>query len=218
MVAGVQMNETLHKTLNLRCSHHTKHAWTRNTTKDTYPAKLCRRTTSHADGKVDSGTANSAESDGVSQVLTSKTETSVERDEEFLSTSSASERRKLELSVQKLHHDCGHPPDITFWCECYVGEVPKITCWHQPDSFVAVLATKRNHLVRNLCRQPTRIAIEIHRSSTAATRPDPSFLEHLQGMDAARETQNCCREHHAREIDEVDFWRRGEGTRCATSH
>ena len=67
-------------------------------------------------------------------------------------------------------------------------------------------------------RQPTRIAIEIHRSSTAATRPDPSFLEHLQGMDAARETQNCCREHHAREIDEVDFWRRGEGTRCATSH
>ena len=107
---------------------------------------------------MESGTANSAESDGVSQALTSKTETSVERDEEFLSTSSASERRKLELSVQKLHHDCGHPPDTVFWCECYVAEVPKITCWHQSDSFVAVLATKQNHPVRNLCPQLTRIA------------------------------------------------------------
>ena len=96
-----------------------------------------RRTTSHADGKVESGTPNSAESDGVSQALTSKNDTSVERDEEFLSTSSASERRKLGLSVRKLHHDCGHPPDTMFWCECYVAEVPKITCWHQPDSFVA---------------------------------------------------------------------------------
>ena len=31
--------------------------------------------------------------------------------------------------------------------------------------------------------------------------PDPSFLEHLQGMDAARETKNGCREHHARKTD-----------------
>ena len=43
MVAAVQMSKTLHKTLNLRCNHNTEHAWTRNTTEDTCPAKLCRR-------------------------------------------------------------------------------------------------------------------------------------------------------------------------------
>ena len=31
--------------------------------------------------------------------------------------------------------------------------------------------------------------------------PDPSFLEHQQGVDAARETKNGCREHHARKTD-----------------
>ena len=34
-----------------------------------------------------------------------------ERDEAILSAMPASERRKLELSIRKLHHTCGHPPN-----------------------------------------------------------------------------------------------------------
>ena len=99
------------ETLNLRCIHHTKLAWTRNTLQDTYPAKLCRRIVqqilrmerwSLVQQTLQRATASLAS--------TSETETSVERDQDLLSTVSAIERRKLELSVRKLHHNCGHPP------------------------------------------------------------------------------------------------------------
>ena len=35
-------SEGIHKILNMRCSHHTKHAWSKETHSDTYPVKLCR--------------------------------------------------------------------------------------------------------------------------------------------------------------------------------
>ena len=54
------------------------------------------------------GGARAAE---LSQALTSETETSVDRDEELLSTLSVCEIRKLELSVKKLHHNRGHSPN-----------------------------------------------------------------------------------------------------------
>ena len=40
-------NETLHKILNLRCSHHTKHAWSKETHADNYRVKLRRRAVQH---------------------------------------------------------------------------------------------------------------------------------------------------------------------------
>ena len=47
----------------------------------------------------------------MTQALTAETENSSERDETILSALSISERRKLELAVRKLHHNCGHPPN-----------------------------------------------------------------------------------------------------------
>ena len=47
----------------------------------------------------------------MTQALTAETENSSERDETTLSTLPISERRKLEFSVRKLHHNCGHPPN-----------------------------------------------------------------------------------------------------------
>ena len=58
-------SETLHKILNLRCSHLTKHAWSKETHADNYPVKLCRR-----DGEMESGT---------SRFVTSNDDTSLDR-------------------------------------------------------------------------------------------------------------------------------------------
>ena len=46
----------------------------------------------------------------LTQALTAETEHSSERDEPILSALPASERRKLELSIRKLHPNCGFPP------------------------------------------------------------------------------------------------------------
>ena len=64
--------------------------------------------------------------------------------------------------------------------------------------------------------------------------PDPSFLEHLQGMETARDAWLKARNEerikrasrsrnrplaHFRPGDEVDFWRRGKGKeRCTSTH
>ena len=58
-------SETLHKILNLRCSHLTKPAWSKETHADNYPVKLCRR-----DGEMESGT---------SRFVTSNDDTSLDR-------------------------------------------------------------------------------------------------------------------------------------------
>ena len=49
-----------------------------------------------------------------------------------------SERRSLELLVRKFHHNCGHSPDHV------LVQVPRITCWLQPDYFVAVRVRRPN--------------------------------------------------------------------------
>ena len=36
-------SESLYKILNMRCTHHTKHAWPKETHSDIYLLKLCRR-------------------------------------------------------------------------------------------------------------------------------------------------------------------------------
>ena len=43
--------------------------------------------------------------------LTAEAKISSERDEAILSAMPSSERRKLELSIRKLHHNCGHLPN-----------------------------------------------------------------------------------------------------------
>ena len=46
----------------------------------------------------------------------------------------SNERRKLELSIRKLHHNRGHVIlPITCSCECCDGKVPRRTCWLPPD-------------------------------------------------------------------------------------
>ena len=40
-------SETLHKILNLRCSHHTKHAWSKEIHAYDYPVKIYRRVVQH---------------------------------------------------------------------------------------------------------------------------------------------------------------------------
>ena len=47
----------------------------------------------------------------LTQALTAEAENSSERDEAILSAMPSSERRKLELSIRKLLHNCGHPPN-----------------------------------------------------------------------------------------------------------
>ena len=47
----------------------------------------------------------------VDRSLAAEAENSSERDEAILSAMPSSERRKLELSIRKLHHNCGHPPN-----------------------------------------------------------------------------------------------------------
>ena len=44
------------------------------------------------------------------KTLTAEAENSSELDEAILSAMLSSERRKLELSIRKLHHNCGRPP------------------------------------------------------------------------------------------------------------
>ena len=40
-------NENLHNNLNMSCSHHTKHSWSREIYTDTFPVQLCRRVVQH---------------------------------------------------------------------------------------------------------------------------------------------------------------------------
>ena len=47
----------------------------------------------------------------MTQALTAETLNSTEHDEATLYALSASERRTLELLIQKLLHNCGHPPN-----------------------------------------------------------------------------------------------------------
>ena len=42
-------------------------------------------------------------------------------------------------------------------CECCDEEVPRRMCWLPPDYSVARLTERPNHLVRNRCRQSSRI-------------------------------------------------------------
>ena len=82
----------MHKNLNLRCSPHTKQAWSRETHEDVYlpfESFSLRGATDPEDGTMESCTARLATS-------------SNERDEDILSALSASERRKPELSIRKL--------------------------------------------------------------------------------------------------------------------
>ena len=106
-------SETLHKILNLRCSHHTKHAWSKETHADDYPVKLCRRAVQHT-LKRRNLVQHVLPQVTMTQPPTAETENSSEHDVATLSTLSASERRTLELLIRKLHHNCGHPSNHAF--------------------------------------------------------------------------------------------------------
>ena len=105
-------SETLDKILNLRCSHRTKHVWTKETHADNYSVKRCRRAVQHI-LKMERWNLvqNVLQQATMTQALTAENENSSEHDEATLSTLPASERRTLELLIRKLHHNCGHPPN-----------------------------------------------------------------------------------------------------------
>ena len=105
-------SESLHKVLKMRCSHHTKHAWSKETHSDKYPVKLSRRAMQRILKMERWNLAQHVLQDATwTQALTAETENSSQRDEAILSALPASERRKFELSTRKLHHNCGHPPN-----------------------------------------------------------------------------------------------------------
>ena len=52
---------------------------------------------------------------------------------------------------------------VTFWCECCVGKVPKITCLRPHDCFVAVLVKKLNHLLMKKSEQCTCGSVKMRR-------------------------------------------------------
>ena len=120
-------SESLHKILIMRCSHHTKHAWPKETHADIYPVKICRRAVQRIlkmeRWKLVQHVLQQAT---VTQALTAETEDSIECDEAILSALPASERRNLELSIRMLHHNCGHPPNHVlvriFRCKRRQGE------------------------------------------------------------------------------------------------
>ena len=103
-------NETLHKILNLRCSHHNKHAWPKETHADNYRVNLCRCAVQYI-LKMErwNQVQHVLQQATRTQALTAENENSIEHDEAILSALSDSERRTLELLVRKLHHNCGHP-------------------------------------------------------------------------------------------------------------
>ena len=104
-------SESLHKILNMHCSHHTEHTWWKETHADTHPVELRRRVV-HQILKVERWklAQHVLQPATLVQALTAEAKNSSERDEAILSAMPSSERRKLELSIRKLHHNCGHPP------------------------------------------------------------------------------------------------------------
>ena len=103
-------SESLQKILNMRCSHHTKRAWLKETHADTYLVKLCRRAVQQILEMARwSLVQHVLQQANLTQAWTAEAENSSERDEAILSATPSSERRKLELSIRKLHHNCGHP-------------------------------------------------------------------------------------------------------------
>ena len=100
-------SESLHTSLNMRCSHDTRRAWS----KETYPVELCRRVDRQI-LKMERWNLvqHFMQQATLTQALTSEAE-NCERDDAILSAMPSSERRKPELSIRKLHHNCGHPPD-----------------------------------------------------------------------------------------------------------
>ena len=105
-------SENLHNNLNMSCSHHTKHSWSRGIYTDTYPVQLCRRVVQHIQKMERWNIIQYAlQQASMTQALTAEIENSSERDEATLSALPISERRNLELAVRKLHHNCGHPPN-----------------------------------------------------------------------------------------------------------
>ena len=101
-------SETLHKVLNLRCRHHTKHVCTHGTHAD----KLCHRAAQHILKMERWNLVQPAlQQATMTQALAAENENSSEHDEAILSALPANERRALELLTRKRHHNCGHPPN-----------------------------------------------------------------------------------------------------------
>ena len=86
-------SECLSRTLNMRCSHDTKHAWSKEAHADIYPVKLCRRAVQQILQMERWNLAQHVwQQATLTQSLTAETENSRERDEAILSALPASER------------------------------------------------------------------------------------------------------------------------------
>ena len=95
----------------MRGSHHTKHAWLKNTCRHSSSETLSSLSaTNPEDGERWNLAQHVLRQAALKQALTAETENSNGRDEAILSALSASQRRKFELSTLELHHNCDHPP------------------------------------------------------------------------------------------------------------
>ena len=99
-------SEGLHKIMNMRCSHHTKHAWSKQTHADIFFVNLRRRPVQQI-LKMErlNLVQHVLQQATLSQASTADSKNSSKRDEAILSVLPASERRKLELSIRNLHHN-----------------------------------------------------------------------------------------------------------------
>ena len=112
-------SETLHKILNLRCSHHTKHAWSKETHADIYLLKLCRRAVQQT-LKIERWdlVQHSLQQATVTEALTAETENASDRDEAILTALPASGIHSSTLVTKLLLR--------TFWNICKERKQPEI--------------------------------------------------------------------------------------------
>ena len=105
-------SESLHKILKMRCNHHTKHAWQKETHADIYPVKLCPRKVQQQILKMERWNLaqHVLQQASLTQDLTAETEHPSERDEAILSALPVSETH-----TERCQRECVGCRPVSAW-------------------------------------------------------------------------------------------------------